>query len=173
MVELIARFAEQRLMIRRTPGEVYESITEFLVAVDDQAEATEAVVGCVGLHVYEPDLAELKCLAVSEARQGRGIGRLLVDGCWEMARSLGVSTVFALTHAPHFFERCGYWSVDKGLFPQKIWSECVRCPAFPHCRETALVRSTQPRWLRLAGVAEVNGTAPGAVGPIGTEHSTD
>ena len=34
--ELIRIFAERRLMIRRSMGELYESIREFLVAVDDE-----------------------------------------------------------------------------------------------------------------------------------------
>ena len=25
-------------------------------------------------------------------------------------------------------------------FPQKVWSECVRCPFFTDCREIAVVR---------------------------------
>ena len=82
--ELIRTFADRKLMIRRSMGELYESIREFLVAVDDE----NRVIGCVALHVFWEDLAELKCLAVSEDAQGQGVGRLLVDACWEAAREL-------------------------------------------------------------------------------------
>src|SRR3954467_6793605 len=58
--ELIRTFADRKLMIRRSLGELYESIREFLVAVDDE----NRVVGCVALHVFWDDLAELKYLAV-------------------------------------------------------------------------------------------------------------
>lgn len=34
--ELIRTFADRKLMIRRSLGELYESIREFLVAVDDE-----------------------------------------------------------------------------------------------------------------------------------------
>ena len=57
-------------MIRRSLGELYESIREFIVATDDDGQ----VVGCVALHVFWEDLAELKCLAVSEQAQGQGRG---------------------------------------------------------------------------------------------------
>src|SRR5438105_9633302 len=72
--ELIRTFADRKLMIRRSLGELYESIREFLVTTDDEGK----VIGCVALHVFWEDLAELKCLAVSEAAQGRGVGRILV-----------------------------------------------------------------------------------------------
>jgi amino-acid N-acetyltransferase len=139
--ELIRTFADRKLMIRRSMGELYESIREFLVAVDDE----NRVIGCVALHVFWEDLAELKCLAVSEVIQGRGIGRQLVDACWEAARELEINSVFALTYAVEFFERCGYHRIDKADLPHKIWNECVRCPLFPNCQEVALIRSCEPQ----------------------------
>lgn len=138
--DLIRTFAERRLMIRRSMGELYESIREFLVAVDERNQ----VIGCVALHVFWEDLAELRCLAVSESAQGCGVGRQLVDACWESARELEISTVFTLTHAAGFFERYGYHQVEKSELPHKIWNECVRCPLFPNCQEVALVRSIDP-----------------------------
>ena len=89
-------------------------------------------------------LAELRCLAVAEHLQGQGLGRRLVDACWESARELEIASVFTLTHAVDFFERCGYHQVEKSELPHKIWNECVRCPLFPNCQEVALVRSADP-----------------------------
>lgn len=140
MTELIRTFADRKLMIRRSPGELYEAIREFLVAVDDDGN----VLGCAALHVFWEDLAELKCLAVSEAAHGLGIGKKLVDACWEAARELELNSVFALTYVPEFFEKCGYHRIDKAELPHKIWNECVRCPLFPNCHETALIRSVSP-----------------------------
>jgi len=84
--ELIRTFADRKVMIRRSLGELYESIREFLVAVDDDGR----VIGCAALHVFWDDLAELKCLAVAEQAQGRGIGRRLVDACWNASRELEI-----------------------------------------------------------------------------------
>ncbi|RUL89193.1 N-acetyltransferase [Tautonia sociabilis] len=138
--ELIRTFAERKLMIRRSLGELYESIREFVVAVDDDG----SVVGCAALHVFWEDLAELKCLAVAESMQGRGVGKLLVDACWDAAREMDLDTVFTLTYVPGFFEKCGYRQIDKAELPHKIWNECVRCPLFPNCHETALIRTAEP-----------------------------
>lgn len=138
--DLIRSFADRKLMIRRSPGELYESIREFFVATDDAGQ----VVGCAALHVFWEDLAELKCLAVSERVQGLGIGRHLVEACWRAAEELEIPTVFTLTYVPEFFERCQFHQVEKTELPHKIWNECVRCPLFPNCTETALIRSSRP-----------------------------
>jgi amino-acid N-acetyltransferase len=137
--ELIRTFADRKVMIRRSLGELYESIREFQVAIDG-----DRVVGCAALHVFWEDLAELKCLAVAEDVQRAGIGRGLVEACWAQARELEINSVFALTYAVEFFERCGFLQMDKADLPHKIWNECVRCPLFPNCTEVALIRSHSP-----------------------------
>lgn len=140
--ELIRTFADRKLMIRRSLGELYESIREFLVATDDEGR----IIGCVALHVFWEDLAELKCLAVAEDTQGHGVGRMLVDACWEEAQGLAIKTVFTLTYVADFFQKRGYHRIDKADLPHKIWNECVRCPLFPNCNEIALIRSVAEEW---------------------------
>jgi amino-acid N-acetyltransferase len=141
--ELIRTFADRKLMIRRSLGELYESIREFLVVIDDN----NRVVGCAALHVFWEERAH-----------GQGIGRKLVESCWDAARELELTTVFTLTYVPEFFEKCGYHRIDKHDLPHKIWNECVRCPLFPECHEVALVRSVsneQPSFT-LVSLAEVS-----------------
>ena len=135
--DLIRTFADRKLMIRRSLGELYESVREFFVAIDDDGQ----IIGCAALHVFWDDLAELKCLAVTEQAQGRGIGRRLVEAVWRSAADLEIKTVFTLTYVADFFEKCGYHRIEKAELPHKIWNECVRCPLFPNCNEIALVRS--------------------------------
>ena len=146
--DLIRSFADRKLMIRRSLGELYEAVREFFVAVDDDGK----ILGCVALHVFWEDLAELKCLAVSERAQGRGVGRMLVEACWASARDLELKTVFTLTYVADFFEKCGYHRIEKAELPHKIWNECVRCPLFPNCTEVALIRSVAPEWQPANGV---------------------
>ena len=137
-------------MIRRSLGELYESIREFLVATDADGQ----VVGCAALHVFWEDLAELKCLAVSAHVQGHGVGRTLVEACWDAARELELKSVFTLTYVDAFFEKCGYRQIPKADLPHKIWNECVRCPLFPNCNEIALIRTfdPEPEAVHAAGV---------------------
>ncbi len=129
--EQIQFFADRGLMIRRSMAELYESIREFLVAVDDE----NRVVGCVALHVFWEDLAEIRCLAVAEQVQGLGIGRRLVDACWELARELEIKSMFALTSAVGFFERCGYQQIDQSELPQRSGASAFAVRRFRTARK--------------------------------------
>jgi amino-acid N-acetyltransferase len=132
---LIKVHAERGKMVLRTPDELYATIREFLVA-DESGQ----VIGCVAAHVFSAELAELKCLAVRDDCQGRGIGTALCAACFDDVKRLGVRRLFTLTGSPAFFEKIGYRRVDKTTLPHFVWGECVRCPTFPVCNEEALVR---------------------------------
>lgn len=131
--KLINSFAEKNAMLPRALSTIYENIRDFVVMEEDAR-----VVACCALHVSWSDLAEVKSLAVDESTQGKGYGRQLVEVCLGEARELGVTSVFALTYVPEFFERLGFHRVDKSDLPRKIWTECINCPKFPDCGEEAV-----------------------------------
>ena len=131
---LIQWHAQKGRMILRGFDELYADLRSFMVA-EDNGE----LVGCASVHLFWSDLAELKCVAVNETQQGRGIGRKVVDACHADLRRLGIERSFALTGATTFFEKLGYRVVAKESLPRFIWGECVRCPSFPVCNEEALV----------------------------------
>src|SRR5882724_11263109 len=83
MQRLINGFADKGAMLHRSLSELYENIRDFFV-VDEDGE----IVGCGALHVSWKDLAELKSLAVSEAYQGRGYGKRLIQICLEEAEAI-------------------------------------------------------------------------------------
>lgn len=146
---LLKRYADQDLLLPRALSELYDHVRDYFVleraqeigprAGEDPGEA-QPILGVCGLHVCWEDLAEIKSLAVSESLRGRGLGFRLVEACLGEARSLGLKRVFVLTYIPAFFERCGFRLVDKSVLPHKIWTDCLKCPKFPHCGEQALVR---------------------------------
>lgn len=131
---LINGFARTGEMLPRTMAEVYENLRDFSVVREDAD-----VVACGALHIMWEDLAEIRSLAVDEARQGQGLGAQLVRSHLQEARDLGLSTVFALTYRPGFFERLGFHQADVMTLPRKVWNECYRCPKFPTCNEIAVV----------------------------------
>ena len=47
--------------------------------------------------------------------------------------------LFTLTTTPAFFRTIGFREVPKEEFPEKIWSDCSKCPKFNCCDETALL----------------------------------
>jgi len=131
---LVNSFADRGDLLHRSLNELYENLRDYFV-IEDETE----IVGCCALHVNWEDLAEIKSLVVSEVAQGEGLGKRLLEACVGEAHDLGVARLFALTYKPGFFEKNGFQRVDKADLPQKIWTECVRCPKFPDCGEEALV----------------------------------
>jgi len=125
-------------MLPRSLNEIYENLRDYAVMVN--ASAPDTILGCCALHVTWNDLAEIKSLAVSEAAQGRGVGRQLVEHCVAEARELMISRVFALSYKPGFFEKLGFVRIDKEQLPRKIWGECVNCSKFMECDETCLIK---------------------------------
>ena len=102
--------------------------------------AGERLLGVCGLHPVAGGLAEVRGLAVSPEAAGQGIGRRLVEACVVRAREVGVAKVYTLTLVPGFFEKLGFYQVDKGTLHIKVWYECYRCPKFANCDEIAMVR---------------------------------
>jgi amino-acid N-acetyltransferase len=131
--KLINTFAGRGEMLARPLSELYENIRDFFVV-----RKGKQIIGCAALHVMWSDLAEVKSVAVDEEQQKLGVGNELVSACINEAKELGIATVFCLTYKPKFFAKLGLKEVDKMTLPQKIWTECYRCPKFPNCDETAM-----------------------------------
>jgi amino-acid N-acetyltransferase len=133
MHKLINLFASRGEMLARPLSEIYENIRDFFVV-----RKGKRVIACAALHVMWSDLAEIKSVAVAEDQQRLGIGNQLMDICLEEAKQLGIGTVFCFTYKPGFFGQVGFKEVDKMTLPHKVWTECLRCPKFPNCDETAM-----------------------------------
>ena len=129
-------FAEKGLLLPRSLSELYDHLRDYFVLEIDQGEIIQ---GICGLGICWSDLAEIESLAISDEHQGKGFGRKLVDACLREALMLGINRVFTLTYVPDFFLKFGFREVDKSVLPQKIWADCLKCPKFPNCDETALM----------------------------------
>jgi amino-acid N-acetyltransferase len=134
--KLLAGFAQKGKLLARSLSELYTNLRDMFAAED---ESNGRVMGCCSLHIVWDDLAEIRSLAVAEEYQGKSIGRFLVQACVDEARDLGIKRLFTLTYETGFFEHMGFRVVDKNIFPQKIWADCLHCPKFPECDEVALV----------------------------------
>jgi len=132
---LINSFAKQDLMLPRSLNDLYENLRDFWVV-----EENKKIIGCCALHISWEDLAEIKSVAVAKRKQGKGIGKVLVQTCLREAKELGARKVFVLTYKPAFFKKAGFKKIKHSALPHKIWIECIRCPKFPDCREIALLK---------------------------------
>ncbi len=138
MATLINYYADQNLMLHRSPEAILSQVKHFLVvSADDQ------LAGCGSLAFLTPHMVEIRSLAVSEHFAGQGIGSKIVTALVERARAIGATQVVALTLRPDFFRRLGFRIVDRWALSPKVWSECVYCPKFHHCDEIAVAMDLQ------------------------------
>jgi len=134
---LLSIFATKGLMLPRSISSLYDHLRDFVVYEEDGI-----ILGICALHICWDDLAEIRSLAVVEAKQHCGIGALLVESCLDEAKSLEIKNVFVLTYQAAFFRKFGFEDRDKQDLPHKIWSDCLHCSKFPDCDEDALIRTS-------------------------------
>lgn len=131
---MVNAYAGEGLMLPRALNDIYENLRDFFVCRKDGE-----LCGCAALHVCWEGLGEIRSLAVKKNMQKRGTGQKLVRACLEEAEMLGMKRVFALTFDPLFFRKLGFRDFPKEELPHKIWTDCLRCPHFPNCDETAVI----------------------------------
>jgi amino-acid N-acetyltransferase len=135
LLDLINGYAAEGIMLPRTEFEMSENIRDFVLAYDGGRLA-----GCGALHFYSPTSGEVRSLAVDPASKKRGVGRAIVETLEREGRDCGLHTLFAFTYVPKFFEKLGFVEVERGELPLKAWKDCLRCPKFHACDETAMVK---------------------------------
>lgn len=131
---LVNSFAARNIMLPRSEEQVLTALSHFVVA-----EVGGELAGCGSLIALTPALAEIRSLAVASEHQGGGLGGVIVGALLNRAREQEYDQVCALTLRPAFFERQGFEIVDRWGLTPKIWQECVFCPKFHHCDETAML----------------------------------
>ena len=63
----------------------------------------------------------------------------MVEYSLKRAKETGFKKVFALTYMQNFFENCGFKVTELDSLPKKIWTDCLKCPKYPDCDETAVI----------------------------------
>lgn len=135
--KILSTYGGQGLLLPRPLSELYDHLRDFFVLVENSGE--RRVLGACALGVCWDDLAEIRSLAVAEDQRGKGFGFQLVKACLDEAYSLGLKRVFVLTYVESFFEKIGFKEVEKSVLPHKVWADCLKCPRFPDCDETAMI----------------------------------
>ncbi len=117
LLGMIGRSVRRTKLVERTYEDIQSRIEDFYVmAIDDN------VVGCVALHEYrKEECAEVACLYVKQAHEGRGYGIELVHHVEKAARESGIPRVFALSNraADFFTVKLGYQPASVADLPHK------------------------------------------------------
>ena len=137
IAQLIAEYATEALMLRRTPEMVELAIDDYIVATDRR----DRIVGCGALKEYSPSVAEVAAIAVSREVHGCGVGRAIVAGVERLAAKRDIYDVFALTLQPAFFSAVGYHRVDRARYPEKIRRDCLGCARRFACNEICFAKN--------------------------------
>jgi amino-acid N-acetyltransferase len=135
LLRLVNGYASQGIMLPRTEFEIAENLRDFIVV-----QTGERLAGCAALHFYTATTAEVRSLAVAPEFKGWGAGRLVIESLEAEAQTFGLQSVFAFTYIPDFFRRLGYSEIERGDLPLKAWKDCLRCPKFQCCDETAVIK---------------------------------
>lgn len=134
MQQLVLEDVTNGRIIFRSSDEMANTIRSYTLAKDG-----ESIIAFVALHIYTPNLAEVRSLIVDKNYRKKGVGKELVIRALSEAKKLGLDTVFALTYEPGFFKKIGFVETPKEDLPEhKIWADCIKCKHFPICDETAL-----------------------------------
>jgi amino-acid N-acetyltransferase len=124
-------------MLPRSLMDIYGSLRDFFVYVED---SSASVTGVCAMHIFWENLAEVRSLCVNDEYRRRGIGRKLVEACISEAITLDLLRIFALTYQTEFFGKLGFIEVERSTLPEKIWSDCFKCPKYPdYCDEVAMI----------------------------------
>lgn len=132
---MIDDYAKRGIMLPRSREVLQRQINEFVVA-----EVDGKVVGCGSLCQLGDDLVEIRSLGIMEGNKGRGLGSMIVNELTEEARRRGLLKIMALTYEVSFFLKNNFAVVDKEIFPEKVWTDCVFCPKQHACDEIAVYK---------------------------------
>jgi amino-acid N-acetyltransferase len=116
ILELVARYAAQGLMLPRTLEQIASRIDNYVVATD----AAGHVLACAALEEYSPSLAEVSSVAVAPSHHGHGLGSQVVLGVERLARARDIEELFALSLTDHFFLSLSYEATTISRYPEKL-----------------------------------------------------
>lgn len=133
---LLHDYAAQGVLLDRSEEDIAFYLKNFTVAVDENG----LLLGCMAVRDFGNDLLEVRSLAIQPGLRKSGIGRKLVGkAIARLDEERGSYRLFALTLQPGFFEKLNFEIVEKELFPEKIWADCVHCPKRDRCDEIAVI----------------------------------
>ena len=152
---LVAHYAAQGLLLPRAAEEIRANIGHFIVQ-----ENGHRVVSCLSLEGYGADLAEIRSIGVDPENRGRGFGARLIASALAEARRSGIARVFAVTHAPQFFERQGFATAARQSLSEKIERDCCTCSQQRTCKLVAVIATVIPERVMLPILSDSIAPAP-------------
>jgi amino-acid N-acetyltransferase len=130
---IVGHLAEGHLLPRER-GEIAVHAHRFVVAMQG-----DRVVACAELAPLSRAVAEVRSLVVGRDARSGGLGRKILGDLLLRAARGGFERLCAFTHTPAYFVHMGFSIVPHTWVPEKIWTDCSKCPQFRSCGQYALV----------------------------------
>ena len=131
---LLNHYAQMGQLLPRSKSDLEANISRFRII-----KRNDEVIACGSLEHFTDELAEARSLMVKESHKGQGLGDALLRDMVDRAKTLNVKRLMALTYVPAFFHGVGFKTVNKEIFPEKVWGICVNCYKFENCDEIAVL----------------------------------
>lgn len=131
---MIEEYAQRGIMLPRSRQALTRQIDQFVIA-----EIEGEFIGCGSLFRLGSDLVEIRSIGLRDEGRGKGVGSMILEKLIEEARRQEIPKVMALTYAVDFFLRNGFEVVQKEIFPEKVWTDCVNCKKQHACDEIAVL----------------------------------
>nr|WP_046507433.1 GNAT family N-acetyltransferase [Paenibacillus riograndensis] len=132
---MIEEYAQRGIMLPRSRQALTRQIDQFVIA-----ELDGKFIGCGSLFRLGADLVEVRSIGLRDEGKGKGIGSMILEKLTEEARRQKIPKIMALTYAVDFFLRNGFTVVEKEIFPEKVWTDCVNCKKQHACDEIAVLK---------------------------------
>lgn len=131
---LLNHYASMGDLLPRTKNDIIANLEHFKVI-----EKEGKIIACGSLENFTIELAEIRSLMVAKDIKRGGYGSRIIQDLIKSAQAKGVKRLMALTYVPEFFHKFEFVTVNKEIFPEKIWGICVNCYKFSNCDEIAVL----------------------------------
>lgn len=136
---LISSHLTEGRLLPRERQEIARHAGRFVVC-DVEGE----IKACAELAPLSPEVAEVRSLVVANNFRRVGLAARLVGEVRKRAKAAGFDELCAFTHDARFFIRQNFSIVPHLWLPEKISTDCVKCPLFRRCGQHAMMLALHP-----------------------------
>jgi amino-acid N-acetyltransferase len=136
---LISAHQREGHLLPRELGELARHAGRFVVC-----EVAGELKACAELAPLSVEVAEVRSLVVSRTFRRVGLAARLLGDLRRRAKAAGFDTLCAFTHDARFFVRQNFSIVPHLWIPEKISTDCIKCPLFRRCGQHAMMLALHP-----------------------------
>lgn len=111
----------------------------YFVLVELYGGYFSGLVGVCGLYLFVFDFVEVCGFVIYFVMQGCGLGKQFVFVCEVEVWVIDFFVLFVWIYQQGFFEKCGFYCIEKMSLYFWVWFECQCCVFFENCNEIVML----------------------------------